>query len=316
MSSTTDAEEKFQVRRQGRRLGPFSRAQIDRMIARQQLGPKDEISPAGNNQWQRIDQWQLDQQVPVDSGSTIDDAIAKDPSPPKAVGVSRPTSDSASAGDAAAGDWYVAIDGDRQGPFDEHTLGRWISERRINAQTLVWRSGMQDWTLAREVLPAALVSTPSSGTGDPASSFVPNFASSSAATDPGDGGYALRDLRSRRLFWMLTVCVITYIFAAESFAVGLFQIYTAVAIRRVGSVGLVALWAVSSLVFASLLLMAAVEMTKLLSMMNRRRGSEDPVAVARHEHRVWLFAGLSTAFIIANQIVFAIFLLFTIAQAT
>jgi len=312
MSSTSESDEKFQIRRQGRRLGPFSRMQIDRMIARQQVGPKDEISPAGNNQWQRIDQWQLDQQPSIDRGSTIDDATVHDGSLAQAAGTSNPGPKSARVSDAAAGDWYVAIDGDRQGPIDENTLGLWISERRIHADTLVWRSGMQDWKPAREVLPAALMSSASAPSRRPAS----NFTSSSAATDPGDGDYALRDLRARRLFWVLTVCVITYVFAAEAVALGLFQVYTAVATRRVESGGLVALWAVSSLIFAGLLLMTAVEMTKLLSKLNRRGESEDPVAVARHEHRIWLFAGLSAAFIIGNQIVLAIFLLITIAQAT
>ncbi|MCM2371866.1 GYF domain-containing protein [Aporhodopirellula aestuarii] len=312
MSSTAEAYEKFQVRRQGRRLGPFDRTQIDRMISRQQLGPKDEISPAGNNQWKRIDQWQLEQQSSGTRGSTNDDVIVEETGPSKVTGNSQPASDPATVADAPAGDWYIAIDGNRQGPIDEHTLGRWISERRINAETPVWRHGMEHWKPAREVLPAALIMSQPAVTRDLASSFT----SSPAVTDSDDGGYALRDLRSRRAFWVLTVCIITYIFAAESFAAGLFQIYTAVAARRFESGGLIALWAVSSLIFSGLLLMTAIEMTKLLSKMNRRGESNDSVAIARHEHRLWLFAGLSAAFIIANQIVLAIFLLITIAQTT
>ncbi|MEO9592129.1 GYF domain-containing protein [Rhodopirellula bahusiensis] len=307
MSSTAEADEKFHIRRQGRRLGPFDRSQIDRMIARQKLGPKDEISLAGHNQWQRVDQWQLDQQATVDPGSKIDDAIGEEVS-----GIPNSGSNTAGANNAAVGDWYISNNGDRQGPIDEHTLGSWISEQLINAETLVWRSGMQSWKPAREVLPAALVSSLAAATHDSMSNSV----SSSLPNDPGDGGYSLRDLRSRRAFWVLTVCIITYIFAVESFAAGLLQIYAAVATRRFENGGLVALWAVSSLIFAGLLLMTAVEITKLLSKMSRRGESENSVAVARHEHRVWLFAGLSAAFIIANQIVLAIFFLITIAQAT
>ncbi|MFG0253539.1 MAG: hypothetical protein ACF787_00345, partial [Rhodopirellula sp. JB053] len=124
------------------------------------------------------------------------------------------------------------------------------------------------------------------------------------------------DLSSRRFFLLLIVFIITYIFAAESFALGLFQVYTAVATRRLESSGLIAIWAVSALLFSGLLLMMAIEMTKLLSKSRRRGEAEDSVAVARHEHRLWMFAGLSAAFIIANQFVFAIFLLITIAQTT
>lgn len=321
MSTSSQSGEKFQIRRQGRRLGPFQRAQIDRMIARQQLGPKDEISPVGQNQWQRIDQWQLDQQVPDDSEISIGTGTSKEPNHSGIDGngidgntafAPNPTGVSATP----SGEWYVSVDGDRQGPIDEHTLGRWISERRIHAETLVWRGGMQDWKPAREVLPAALMTSTS---GDAASNLSGLSATNNSAANhsvTSDAGYAIRDLRSRRAFWVLTVCVITYIFAAESFAAGVFQIYLAVATRRIESSGLVALWAVSSLIFAVLLLMTAIELTKLISHKNRRGELEDPVAIARHEHRVWLFGGLSAAFVIANQIVLAIFYLITIAQDT
>lgn len=331
MSPQANTDQKFQVRRQGRRLGPFNRTQIDRMIARQQLGPKDEISPAGQNQWQRVDQWQLDQQTPVAQRTTGGQGAGNEANRPDLDSHSQPGSDSlfageasageASAGEVSVGDWYVSVDGNRQGPMDEHMLGRWISERRINAETLVWRSGMQDWSPARDVLPAALlVSSPAAATAAPMSNFATSGAGNDPGNvlgnDPGDGGYALRDLRSRRAFWVLAVCIITYIFAAESFAIGIFQIYTAVATRRIESSGLVALWAVSCLIFAGLLLMTAIEITKLLSHTNRQGESADPVAVARHEHRMWLFGGLTAAFIIANQVILAIFFLITIAQAT
>ncbi|MFG0290169.1 MAG: DUF4339 domain-containing protein [Rhodopirellula sp. JB044] len=311
MSPTTEADKKFQIRRQGRRLGPFSRMQIDRMIARQQLGVKDEISPAGNNQWQRIDKWQQEQQKTRHTEQASHDSVAENSSAEAVIDAS-PSPASAPPEDTETGEWYVADDGKRQGPINEHDLGRWISERRIDAQTLVWRSGMQDWKPAHEVLPAALL-IPS--TTSPNNS-APNFSSTYATTDPDDARYALRDLSSRRFFWLLIVCVITYIFAAESFALGLFQVYTAVATRRLESSGLIAIWAVSALLFSGLLLMMAIEMTKLLSKSRRRGEAEDSVAVARHEHRLWMFAGLSAAFIIANQFVFAIFLLITIAQTT
>ncbi|MCC9602654.1 DUF4339 domain-containing protein [Stieleria sp. JC731] len=277
------------------------------MIARQQLGPKDEISTAGINHWQRVDQWQADRLGPITSEPKPDDAAAA-----KADGTSNELSPPTQNSGAETGEWYVAIEGERHGPIDEHTLGRWISERRINAQTLVWRTGMHEWSTVREALPAALISSPTTSIDHTSLNLSP----SSVEVNREDQNYALRDLRSRRLFWILSTCVITYIFSAESFALGIFQIYTAVATRRVENSGLVALWALSSLVFAILLLMAAIAMTKLLGQLHRQYGSDDSVAIARHEHRVWMFAGLSMAFIIANQIVFAIFLLFTIAQAT
>lgn len=41
--------------------------------------------------------------------------------------------------------WYVALDGQQQGPFDENTMRRLQGEGRIDAATLVWKEGMADW---------------------------------------------------------------------------------------------------------------------------------------------------------------------------
>lgn len=47
-----------------------------------------------------------------------------------------------------AATWYVAMDGEQQGPFDEPTVRQLKNAGRIDASTLVWSAGMADWVPA------------------------------------------------------------------------------------------------------------------------------------------------------------------------
>jgi membrane protease subunit (stomatin/prohibitin family) len=51
----------------------------------------------------------------------------------------------------AQGQWFAAIDGVRQGPFDTAALAQQVANGALSASTLVWRSGMGEWTAAAEV---------------------------------------------------------------------------------------------------------------------------------------------------------------------
>ena len=41
--------------------------------------------------------------------------------------------------------WHYNVNGQAHGPVEESVFLQWISEGRINAQTLVWREGQADW---------------------------------------------------------------------------------------------------------------------------------------------------------------------------
>jgi membrane protease subunit (stomatin/prohibitin family) len=49
------------------------------------------------------------------------------------------------------GQWYLGVDGEREGPFDTAALAAQASAGRLTAGTLVWRSGMAQWTPAGQV---------------------------------------------------------------------------------------------------------------------------------------------------------------------
>lgn len=50
--------------------------------------------------------------------------------------------------------WYVRPpSGGQYGPATTHTLLDWIQQRRVTADSLVWREGLENWGIVREVIP-------------------------------------------------------------------------------------------------------------------------------------------------------------------
>jgi hypothetical protein len=47
--------------------------------------------------------------------------------------------------------FYAVLDGQRAGPFSESEMGRLVSDRRIDKDTLVWRPGLAEWSPAKNV---------------------------------------------------------------------------------------------------------------------------------------------------------------------
>jgi len=47
--------------------------------------------------------------------------------------------------------WHVLIDGEQRGPFEASTVVQMIGRGEVNAETLVWTAGFEDWTRAIDV---------------------------------------------------------------------------------------------------------------------------------------------------------------------
>lgn len=59
--------------------------------------------------------------------------------------------------------WFVRPpSGGVYGPADTRTLETWISQRRVTADSYIWREGMEIWLLASELIPDAFGLPPSS----------------------------------------------------------------------------------------------------------------------------------------------------------
>jgi predicted Zn finger-like uncharacterized protein len=54
-------------------------------------------------------------------------------------------------GTASASEWYVVIDGEQAGPMTPDEIEAQVASGRINTESFVWRDGMGDWSVLREV---------------------------------------------------------------------------------------------------------------------------------------------------------------------
>ncbi|MFP4029150.1 MAG: GYF domain-containing protein [Candidatus Brocadiia bacterium] len=53
--------------------------------------------------------------------------------------------------EAAAAEWYVAVDGEEYGPYDVPEMEEMLQEGRINAETPVWKESFEEWSTVGEV---------------------------------------------------------------------------------------------------------------------------------------------------------------------
>jgi hypothetical protein len=48
--------------------------------------------------------------------------------------------------------YFIAVNGQQQGPFDKQTLQQMVQQGSFNRDMLVWKPGMQAWTKAADVV--------------------------------------------------------------------------------------------------------------------------------------------------------------------
>jgi len=56
-----------------------------------------------------------------------------------------------------AASWFIAVNGQQVGPFDQAGLQQQAATGQLTRQTLVWSQGMAAWTPAEQVPPVAAV---------------------------------------------------------------------------------------------------------------------------------------------------------------
>jgi hypothetical protein len=49
------------------------------------------------------------------------------------------------------GSWYLAINGQEQGPMSEEEVVEKLKQGEINGETYAWSEGMQDWQRANTI---------------------------------------------------------------------------------------------------------------------------------------------------------------------
>ena len=56
--------------------------------------------------------------------------------------------------------YYVALSHEQEGPYDLRTIQRFINEKKITRETLVWTEGLKDWVEANSVFEKSFNATP------------------------------------------------------------------------------------------------------------------------------------------------------------
>ncbi|MBU6239662.1 MAG: DUF4339 domain-containing protein, partial [Planctomycetes bacterium] len=54
--------------------------------------------------------------------------------------------------------WYVMVEGNRRGPAELEKVVALIKQKKIPADSLVWRDGLEEWTAANKLPEFASVS--------------------------------------------------------------------------------------------------------------------------------------------------------------
>jgi len=56
--------------------------------------------------------------------------------------------------------YYVALNDEKEGPYDLRTIQLFINEKKINKETLIWTEGLKDWVEAYSILEKNFNATP------------------------------------------------------------------------------------------------------------------------------------------------------------
>lgn len=140
----TEVSESWYMRARGRILGPFTLAQIVSLRDRGQLSQFHEVSKDRRS-------WMTAGQVPELFAGTGFVEAGPEPDPPMYAVVDDRGAGSRSATVEPTPGWFYALGTDRNGPVSLVDLQRLVDSGAISPATLVWRSGLPDWSPAQRI---------------------------------------------------------------------------------------------------------------------------------------------------------------------
>jgi len=56
--------------------------------------------------------------------------------------------------------YYIALNNEQEGPYDIRTIKRYISDKKVDKDTLIWTEGLKDWVETDALLPEEFKATP------------------------------------------------------------------------------------------------------------------------------------------------------------
>lgn len=168
-------DERIYVRFRGRTLGPLTAQKVHDLIRRGQITRVHELSGDGLS-WSKAEEFGDFFAVPrAETTKAEQTATNSSESVRHSAGqIESGLSVNAQTSVEPAVEWYAHVNGENQGPISLDQLRQWKESGRVQAQTLVWQSGLDSWQPAEDVLPeifGTLVSA-SSGSTDGSSGYA------------------------------------------------------------------------------------------------------------------------------------------------
>lgn len=155
-----DQIERVFVRFRGRTIGPFTPDKLRDMIRRGQVTRMHELSGDGLS-WMKADEF--GNFFPQQTTYSSDLAASGSDVPPgdSMGGPSKPA-----ANENAQAQWYAHVNGEKQGPVSMDQMRLYHEAKILKKDSLVWRSGMDAWRPASEVLPEFFGPAPRAASGE------------------------------------------------------------------------------------------------------------------------------------------------------
>ncbi len=138
-----DQVERIYIRFKGRVLGPLTQAKAAEMVRRGQITKQHELSSDGQT-WRPAEEFTA---LFAPSKAKVDSETRTPAATPGVI----PDGQLAIATPLADEDWYANFDGTNQGPTSEQGMRAWIAAGKVRPDTMVWKSGMENWLEARHV---------------------------------------------------------------------------------------------------------------------------------------------------------------------
>ena len=128
--------DRIYVRFKGRVLGPLTHEKAVDLVRRGQITKQHELSPDGQA-WRMAEEFTELFSPPKRSSAEVQSDVQ---------------SQSASIQPVVVEDqWYAHFDGTNQGPANEGMMRQWVNQGKVRRDTMVWKSGMDNWLEAQFV---------------------------------------------------------------------------------------------------------------------------------------------------------------------
>ncbi|MEO1527286.1 MAG: DUF4339 domain-containing protein [Planctomycetota bacterium] len=171
-----DQIERVFVRFRGRTIGPFTPDKLRDMVRRGQVTRMHELSGDGLS-WMKADEF--GNFFPQQTSYSADlNASASEVPPDGMGGPAKPP-----ANENAQAQWYAHVNGEKQGPVSMDQMRLYHEAKILKKDSLVWRSGMDAWRPAGEVIPEFFGPAPKPSADGGAPDMI-----TSGSTDAGPAG--------------------------------------------------------------------------------------------------------------------------------